>query len=217
MALNSTRVEDGATGIRYGSRLLEEQDGSGNDLNAQYVDLAGKQWDVSYASPTRLITGTGEDAANLGTDFASVTADMLSNKLTVLDQNLLVASIHVGIPSAASLVGDAFSIVPFIIDSGSNILGYLEPKSATPWATTGGTPIQYATGTVNFYIVPLMSWPLNGAGPYIGIGVYGDLDQGEGSYATIKVFADLVTGVQGSGFADNAPSTFYGKYGFTFG
>lgn len=212
MAEKSTRIANGSSGDYLATRDAKENDSSANARTIQIYDWASRQWSASYASPTR--TETVEDAADLGTDFASLDSGITSNKLTVGDQNLLVCSVHVG--ASINMGGDFFAIVPLVLDASNNVLGYLQPKSATPWAA-GYTPIKYTSGSLTYYIAPWLAWPLNGAGPYIGIGIFGDLDLGEGNTATVKVWADLVSGQEGCGWPDSEPSSFYGQYGYDFG
>jgi len=217
MAESSTRIANADSGNYIATRDANAQDAAANDREITLVDHSSRIWGISYATPTRTVTAA--DPADLGTDFASVPAGLISAKLTVGDHNLLMVSAHVGNPNSVSLASiEPLAVVPLILDASDNVLGYLTPKNVLPWAPDSTyTPMQYTDGSVIHYIAPVMSWPLNGAGPYIGLGLFGTMGYGKSGTdnLSVKLYADLVSGPEGAGFDDSAPASFCGQYGYS--
>jgi hypothetical protein len=217
MAESSTRIANADSGNYIATRDANAPDASANAREVTLVDQSTRIWGVTYASPTRTVTAA--DPADLGTDFASVPAGLISAKLTVGDHNLLTVSAHVGNPNSVSLASiEPLAVVPLILDASNNVLGYLTPKTVLPWAPDSTyTPMQYTDTSVSHYIAPLLSWPLNGAGPYIGIGLLGTMGYGKSGTdnLSVKLYADLVSGPEGGGSIDRAISSFAGQYGYS--
>lgn len=212
MSESSTRVANAGSGNYIATRDANAQDAAANDREITLVDQSSRIWGVSYATPTRTVTAA--DPADLGTDFASVPAGLISAKLTVGDHSLLTVSAHIGNPNSVALTSiEPLAVVPLILDASDNVIGYLTPKTVLPWAPND-VPIQYTDTSVIHYIAPAMSWPLNGAGPYIGLGLFGTMGYGESDAdnLSVKLYADLVSGPEGAGFADSAPAVFCGSY-----
>jgi len=218
MAESSTRVADAASGNYIATRDANESDASANAREITLVDQSSRIWGGTYASPTRTVTV--EDAADFGTLFASLDSGLTSNKLTVGDQNLLTVSVHIGNPNSVSVSSlEPVAIVPILLDGSNYVLGYLHPKKTAPWVSNStDTPMKYTDGSsVVHFMCPMLSWALDGAGPYIGIGVFGKIG-GYGKSGTdslsVKIYADLVSGQHDTGFKDNEPAN-VGYFGFT--
>jgi len=205
MAESSTRIADAASGNYIATRDANENDAGANAREITLVDQSTRIWGVTYASPTRTITNS-EDPTNLGTDFASIPAGLISAKLTVGDQSLLVVSVHIAYASSS----DTFVVVPLIMDGSDNVLGIMEPKTVQGYEEP--TAIRYTASGDTYIICPRLAWPINGA-QYIGIWFRG------AATFTAKIYADLVSGYpEGVLESANAASVAaVGDFGFSVG
>jgi len=198
MTLNASRIADAESGTWYGARPLSEADGSGNTVNAQLIDIAHRKlpWALSYGetaedSYTRLVTSS--DSA----DIDPVPSVITSNALTCLDKNILNIFAH---KNSEGTDDPGVTIVPIVLDSSDNPLGFLKPKYFTGYKPPGASNPLYIFDDVYYLVISAVEeWSIRGA---VKIGLHVTLTETDHA----RIYAAMISGIQDDEHAISMPT-----------